>query len=250
MGMDPNSKPRSPLKVPARVSVCTCLTALAALAGLALIIGESFATSATYDEVAYLRVAARWWRTGDQTDITRMGSPLTFWKLQQAPVLWLLDLSGHRAWIDDPIANQQELLPLTRLGSAWIWLVAFGITTLWSRQTYGPCAMTFAAWLFALSPNVLAHAALVTMELPLIAATTATFYLFWRFLASSCSVWFLTAAVAAGLAFSCKFTAILLPPILAVVWWVMRYQRGERTMVAITAPSRCEWPDSFAFCCW
>ena len=51
-------------------------------------------SSATYDEVAYLRVAARWWRTGDQAEITRMGSPLTFWKLQQAPDALAARLSG------------------------------------------------------------------------------------------------------------------------------------------------------------
>ncbi len=235
MGMDPNQKPLARPTVPACFSVYTCLTALAALVGLALISGESFATSATYDEVAYLRAAAHWWRTGDQSEITRMGSPLTFWKLQQTPVLWLLDLTGHRAWIDAPIRHQQELLPLTRLGSSWIWLLAFGLTTLWSRQSYGPRAMTFAAWLFALSPNLLAHAGLVTMELPLIATTTATLYLFWQFLASGRSIWFWSAAAAGGLAFSCKFTAILVPPILAVVWWVMRYQRGERTIFALSA---------------
>src|SRR5207249_3121516 len=70
--------------------------ALAALAGLTLLADGVGRSSATYDEVAYLRVAARWWRTGDQEAITRMGSPLTFWKLQQAPVLWLLDRFGRR----------------------------------------------------------------------------------------------------------------------------------------------------------
>ena len=104
-----------------------------------------------------------------------MGSPLTFWKLQQAPVLWLLDRTGHRDWVDDPIGHQQELLPLARLGSAWIWLVAFALTIAWSRRSYGPRAMALAAWLFALSPNLLAHGALATMELPLVAGTTAMF---------------------------------------------------------------------------
>ena len=114
-------------------------------------------------------MAARWWRTGDQSEITRMGSPLTFWKLQQAPVLWLLDCAGHGDWIDDPIGHQQELLPLARLGSAWIWLVAFALTIAWSRRSYGPRAMALAAWLFALSPNLIAHGALATMEFPLVA---------------------------------------------------------------------------------
>ena len=121
MGMDPETQP------PSRLAVCLLfgldlLTVLAAVVGLVLIAHESLASSATYDEVAYLRMAARWWRTGDQTEITRMGSPLTFWKLQQVPVLWLLDHAGHRDWVDDPISHQQELLPWARLGSSWIWL--------------------------------------------------------------------------------------------------------------------------------
>ena len=141
-----------------------------------------FKSSATYDEVAYLSVAARWWRTGDQAEITRMGSPLTFWKLQQVPVLWLLDHMGRRDWIDDPIGHQRELLPLVRLGSLWIWLVALGTDGRVEPQSHGPRAMALAAWLFALSPNLIAHGALATMELPLVAATTAMFWFFWRFL--------------------------------------------------------------------
>src|ERR1022692_4853079 len=92
---------------------------LAGVVGLGLMADSARRISATYDEVTYLEVAARWWRTGAQDQITRMGSPLTFWKLQQAPVLWLLDRAGHGDWINNPIGHQQELLPLARLGSAW-----------------------------------------------------------------------------------------------------------------------------------
>ncbi len=119
-------------------------TALAVLTGLALSINTIWKSSATYDEVAYLRVAARWWRTGDQAEITRMGSPLTFWKLQQVPVLWLLDHLGRREWIDDPIGHQRQLLPLVRLGSLWIWL-----TGLCTRRPPGAAgAMVPERWLW------------------------------------------------------------------------------------------------------
>ena len=117
MGMEPAEPQATRNSAHASLSVWSWLTALAALVGLALIVDAIFSSSATYDEVAYLRVAARWWRTGDQSEITRMGSPLTFWKLQQVPVLWLLDRLHHREWIDDPIGHQSELLPLVRLGS-------------------------------------------------------------------------------------------------------------------------------------
>ena len=228
MGMEPFYHKLSHGPTPTGFSVWGWLTALAVLAGLALSVDAIFKSSATYDEVAYLKVGAEWWRTGDQTVITRMGSPLTFWKLQQVPVLWLLDHLGRGGWIDDPIGHQRELLPMIRLGSLWLWLVAIGLTAAWARHSHGPRAMALAAWLFALSPNLIAHGTLATMELPLVAATTAMFWFFWRFLDSKEWPWFWASAGAAGLAFSCKFTAIVFPPIVSVVWWLARWQGGER----------------------
>ena len=222
--------------------------ALAAVVGLGLMVDSAWRTSATFDEVTYLRVAARWWRTGDQTEITRLGSPLSFWKLQQIPVLWLLDRLGRPELADDPIGRQAELLPLVRLGALWVWLVALGLTAWWSRRLYGPVAAAFAAWWFALSPNLLAHGSLATMELPLLAATTAAFFLFWRFLDGGRSRDFWGSAALCGLAFSCKFTAVLVPPILGLVWWVrsvltgggvvrsgLRVTRGMAAFVALMA---------------
>jgi hypothetical protein len=234
MGMEPNHKHASQHATPARSWVWGLLTVLAIVTGLGLLIEASFASSATYDEVAYLRVAARWWRTGEQSEISRMGSPLTFWKLQQAPALWVLDHVGHGNWINDPIGHQSELLPVVRIGSLWIWLVAEVLVAAWSRQYHGPRAMAMAAWLFALSPNLTAHGALATMELPLVAATTATFWLFWRFLDTGRQPWFWAAALACGVTFSCKYTAILFPPILSCIWWIVRWQEGERRAISLT----------------
>jgi Dolichyl-phosphate-mannose-protein mannosyltransferase len=208
--------------------------ALAALVGLALLIDALPRSSATYDEVTYLEVAADWWRTGHQERITRLGSPLTFWKLQQAPVFWLLDRCGRGDWIDDPIAHQAVLLPLVRLGCAWIWLAALLLTAAWSRLLYGPRAMALASAIFALSPNLLAHGALATMELPLLACTTGVFLLFWEFLRTGGRGPFLASAMVGGLAFSCKFTMAIVPPILALAWWVDRRLGGERRLARLT----------------
>ncbi|MDR3632534.1 MAG: glycosyltransferase family 39 protein [Isosphaeraceae bacterium] len=214
---------------------CRPAVVMAALTGLGLMVDSLLHTSATYDEVAYLRIAARWWRTGDQTEITRMGSPLTFWKLQQVPVLWAIDRAGFTEFVDRPIEHQQALLPLVRLGGLWIWLVALLVTTAWSRALYGPRAMALAAWLFALSPNILAHGALATMELPLVAATTGVFFLFWKFLRGDGRRYFWASAALAGVAWSCKFTTVLVPPILAVVWWAERWRDGQRRWLRLTA---------------
>jgi hypothetical protein len=204
------------------------LVCAAGLVGLSLLMDSICWTSATYDEVAYLRIGARWWRTGEQAEITRMGSPLTFWKLQQVPVLWVLDRVGRRDLIDDPIAHQQELLPLVRGGALWIWLASLVLCAFWSRRLYGPRAMALSAWLFVLSPNLIAHGGLATMELPLLAASTAMLFLFWSFLNTGRPVWFWASAAIGGVAFSCKFTTVLLPPILAVIWWFDGRRRGGR----------------------
>jgi hypothetical protein len=198
-----------------------CLPAVAgaAVIGLVLMSAQAWAQSATYDEVTYLKVGARWWRTGAQDEITRMGSPLIFWKLQQAPVLALLDATGRGLLIDAPEEHQAELLPLVRVGALWVWLGALAATAIWAREIYGPRAMACAAWLFALSPNLLAHGGLVTMELPLVAASTVAFWLFGRFLERGRRADFWGSAAAAGLAFACKFTAVLWPVILGATWW-------------------------------
>ena len=66
-----------------------------AFIGALLLAGTIRENSATYDEVAYARIACRWWRSGDQAEITRMGSPVTFWKWQAAPALAVLDATGR-----------------------------------------------------------------------------------------------------------------------------------------------------------
>ncbi len=214
------------------------LVGLAAMVGLALQVHSAYRNSSTYDEPTYLRVASRWWRTGNQDEITRMGSPLTFWKLQQAPVFWLLDRTGRASLVDDPTAHEPQLLPLVRIGSLWIWLVALGVTAWWSRRLYGHRAMIFAAWLFALSPNLLAHGMLVTMEMPLVACTVGLFAFFWKFLESGQRRWFWRAAIVCGLASSCKYTVVVYFPILALVWWFDRWRPGSGTRPALRSAMR------------
>lgn len=217
MGTDPApARTAKPMTAP---RWCLPAVVLAAVVGLVLTADSAWRLSATYDEVAYLEIGATWWRTGDQSRITRMGSPLTFWKLQQAPVLWTLDRLGRGELIDDPIGRQAELLPLLRLGGLWIWLAALVPTSLWARWLYGPRAMAMAAWLFALGPNLLAHGALATMEMPLVGASAGVYLFFWRFLEHDRPRDLGIAAGLAGLAFSCKFTAVLFPPVLGLAWW-------------------------------
>lgn len=204
------------------------VVACAGVVGIVLMVQAATVSSATYDEVAYLRIASDWWRKGETSEITRMGSPLTFFKLQAGPAFFVLDRIGLGGLIDRPIVDQASLLPIVRLASLWIWLVAFGLTATWSRRVYGPRAMAFSACLFALSPNLLAHGSIATMEMPLIAATAGAFLLFWRFLETGRLGFLAASAIVSGLAFSCKFTTVVYPPVLGLLWAVDRWRRGER----------------------
>ncbi len=119
MGMDPNQTDlvQGTGTSTAQARVCVLLVVVAALVGLGLMVDTLSRSSATFDEVLYLNVAAKWWRTGAQETITRAGSPLTFWKLQQTPMLWLLDRLGHGSWIDDPVSHEATLLWMARVSA-------------------------------------------------------------------------------------------------------------------------------------
>jgi len=235
MGTDTDATENGHGMTPTGLWTCYLLAGLAAVVGLALLVDSLWKTSATYDEVLYLAEAARWWRTGFVEKISRAGSPLTFWKLQQAPTLWLLDRLGFGSWIDNPDRYEATLLPIVRMGALWIWLVALGLTARWSLLLYGPRAMVVAAWWFVLSPNLLAHGCLVTMETPIVAGIAGTAFLFWIFLRTRSRLAFLGSAILCGISWSCKFTTVVFPPILALLWCLQSWRDGERRLPRLAA---------------
>jgi hypothetical protein len=236
MGQDQTPSPEAG---PASPRWCFVVVVGSAVLGLALIADQAVHMSATYDEVTYLRIAAHWWRTGEQDQITRLGSPLTFWKLQQASTFWALDRVGLGFWVDDPIGHQEELLPVVRIGASWSWLLAMLIAANWAKQLHGPKGMAMAAIAFAVSPNLLAHGSLLTMEMPLVACSSAMLHRAWLFLKWKKSRDFWTTAALGGLGMSLKFTTILIPPILALLWAIdlgldpTDPRRGFRRIVGI-----------------
>ena len=225
---------QSPSSFGVRSPLPNFLVLVACLLGLLLLVDSIRATSATYDEAIYLTIASSWWQTGEQATISRIGSPLLFWKIQQAPLFWILERTGYQHWVQNPIKYQSQLLPLARLGSLWIWFLTWGLTVYWARRLYGPWAMACAAFLFALSPNLLGHAALITMEMPITACATGMFLLFWIFLITGDRRYFWMTAVLGGLAWSCKYTTVIIPPMLALTWWIDRYRQGERNPIELT----------------
>src|SRR5205814_5759137 len=88
--------------------------------------------------------------------------------------------------------------------------------------------VVLAAWWFALSPNLLAHGSLITMETPIVASMTGMALWFWVFLRTGDRRAFVASAALGGLALSCKFTAAVAPPILGLLWCLSRWWDGDR----------------------
>jgi 4-amino-4-deoxy-L-arabinose transferase-like glycosyltransferase len=173
--------------------------------------------SATYDEVAYARIACRWWRTGDQTEITRMGTPVSPWKFQMIPALAILDASGYGGWIDEPRQSLPQLLPWLRASATWLWFAGLWIVQAWSGRAYGHKAALVAGLLYVLGPNLRAHGAIITMETPSLTFIALSVMCLCEWLRQRRWSWFLASAGAAGFAFSMKFTAIALPVLFSAI---------------------------------
>lgn len=207
--------------------------------GLYLLHGLIQANSATYDEVAYCRIACHWWLTGDASEITRMGSPVTFWKLQTTPALFLMQkLVGNETWIQDPVKHLPVLLPWFRYSATWLWFLGLFTIQAWSWRSYNRNAALLSGLTYVLGPNLLAHGSLLTMETPLWTFWTLTFFSFSIFLESRSIKMLIVAGLFAGIAFSMKFTAVILPPIFAVTLFIIPGDQSKsirkRTKLAIT----------------
>ena len=194
------------------------LVALAAATGLGLMADSLWRSSATYDEVMYLEVAAH----GGGPASSR-GSPGRARRSRSGSSSRSRCSGRSTAWAmapgsTTPLVFEARLLPLARISALWIWLAAFGLVAYWSRRLYGPRAMVLAAWWFALSPNLLAHGPLVTMEIPILATMTGMVLLLLDLPRAADRRAFVASAIVGGLAFSCKFTAAVMPPIFALLW--------------------------------
>jgi hypothetical protein len=82
----------------------------------------------------------------------------------------------------------------------------------WSRRRWGAGGGLLSLGLWALSPTVLAHGRLVTMDVPVAALSTLALYLWWRAVQAPQAGLRLACGAVLGLALATKFSALVLPP--------------------------------------
>src|SRR5262245_7720640 len=111
----------------------------------------------------------------------------------------------------------------------------------WSlgRRLHGPSGGVLALAFYALAPEALAHAGLVTMDLATGLGFFATVYAWWGFARSGRWSWWLAAAGAVAFTFLVRFSAALLFPFLLVVGAMLqragRVRRPRRMWLGFSA---------------
>ena len=198
----------------------------------------------TVDEVAHLPAGITYWREGSFA-LYHHNPPLV--KLLVAlPALALhpsVPPGAHRTRSHFEFGFDFMYANAARYQSLYFWprcmVVALSLLTgwlvfHWGRAVFGPESGLLALALYCLSPNLLAHAGVVTMDMGLTAFSVLASYLFWRYLREPGPLRAALCGAALGLALLTKFIAALLLPIWAlifVVLWCVRLHPRLRARV-------------------
>ena len=84
----------------------------------------------------------------------------------------------------------------------------------WTYELFGFRAAMLALLIFCFEPNIIAHARLATLDMPLTFFVFVSFYFFWKFAQSSKQIFLWVSAIALSLAILTKYTALLFFPLL------------------------------------
>jgi len=179
--------------------------------------------SITSDEVAHLPAGYTYWKTRDFR-LNPEHPPLA--KLISALPLLAIDPHLELTWPEWQASREYAFgygfLSTNNVDNLLFWgripltiLATLGglVVFLWARDMFGPACGIFALALFAFSPNLLAHAMLVTTDVPVGVFMTLTLYLYWKHLKNAVPgpVLAFCTGLATGAAMACKFSGALLP---------------------------------------
>lgn len=147
------------------------------LVGVVLALSSMRLKSVTYDETSHLTAGYSYLRTGDFR-LTPDHPPLA--EVMAGAALFTLDLKEPQwdgpAWdhgvvwkIGRDFLNRPNdvgaMLYRGRLMIVALWIVGGFLVCLWSRRQFGAAGGLISAAVYSLSPNLLAHARLVTTDI-------------------------------------------------------------------------------------
>jgi len=170
--------------------------------------------SATHDERNHYRYGVRVLRGQlDEPSLQRM--PVTALNVLPA---WVRDRLGGPSYLQSRVDPQS--LFISRLPSIAVALALAWLVFVWARRLYGKTAAKIALVLCVLSPNILAHGRLATTDIYCAAASLLAVYSFREYLRRPGWLRLVASAAAMGLAQLTKQSALVLFPVLLVLWWL------------------------------
>ena len=168
------------------------------------------------------------------------------WRVAQLLLYGVRDRTGVDP-LDAPTAREyargdflndaQAMFRRARLMMLLLGVALAAVIFAWSYELWGMWGAVFSLLLFAFDPNFIAHATLVTTDVPAALAYAATMYTLWRFARRMTVARGAVFAAAFAVAQVVKFSAVLLAPIvvLVAVVAVLRDRRRLHRMLAALA---------------
>lgn len=220
----------------------TTLAVLLALLHAILAVTATAEKSMTSDEIAHLVAGQAYNTRGDFRLQPENGNlpqrlaalPMTVGGVPQPP-------TTREAWRTADVWNYGHEFFYRQgiLADQWLWLgrgmialvsAATGLLVFfWSRALFGWRGAFLSLGLFTFSPTFLAHGALATSDLVMTFFFVASVGAWWRHLERPGFTWAALSSTALGLAFVAKFSAVLLPPMLALIGVVWALGEARRT---------------------
>lgn len=126
---------------------------------------------------------------------------------------------GNRILMSDKY-NGEELFFLARLSMIPLSVLLGLFVFFWARDLYSIKAGLFSLFLFCFSPNILAHARLITPDLSLTLFSFSAIYFYWKFSLDRSYRNLVISALSLGLALATKYSALLLFPVFITIFIV------------------------------
>jgi tetratricopeptide (TPR) repeat protein len=146
-----------------------------------------------------------------------------------APGDWLLSSVGEARRFLYGQHDADSVLRAARLAVAFWGLVLGLLVFAWTREWLGPAAAIVAVGLYTCEPNLAAHAALVTTDLPVTCFMFAASYFLWRDVRRPTVSDTAALAIATAFAIVTKFSGLLLLPVIAIMLAAFARRRGPLT---------------------
>ena len=214
----------------------TRILLLVLLIHIALLAWGAYVHSPTIDEVEWLPGGWASWKTGRLDIVTRNPPHVGLWAA--VPLLFVKHDSTAATTQGSARSIGREFIRTN--GERSFWLFTFGrwacipfsvmgaiACFAWARELYGDRSGVLAATLWCFCPNILAHAQLVSHDVPATSLGLVAHFSFWRWLRHGSVTNAALAGVGLGLALLTKMTTLVYVALWPLLWIAWKVTSGD-----------------------